>query len=189
MERMLSQPAAVRRTVAVLLLVLTTLCASAAIYMGFVIASSQEEWRADTRQTLGRLRGLAAMTPSLANELAALPNAPVWPRFYPVGTGVDGSSLVLRDVVGLYAAAGATVLSATPVPSRHEEALDKFGVRVSASMTTSQIKTVIARLRGHGRYLRTELVSVYVPQVQSPEGDPPLTLTLEVFGYARKEVP
>jgi hypothetical protein len=186
-QRLDRQPLAVRRGAALSLLIAVVLTGWFLIFepLRFVV-TSQQEWRAEVRQTIGRSRGLAAMTFDLQKAVDELASLPAWTRFYRVARGTDGGALIHRDVASLCSDVGATILSLTPLPSRKEGELDKIGVRFSATMTADQLKAFIVRLRAFPQYLRTEEMSISAPQMQSPETNPTLTVTLELFGYAQE---
>jgi hypothetical protein len=188
-SRMIAQPVAVRRACAVVTLVVTLLVASGLVYAIGWIATSQARWRAETGERLVQLRSRAATIPSLRDSLATVDDAPVWNRFYRVAVGADGGGLVHRDVAALCSEVGATVLSAKPLPSRDELGIAKHGVRISASMTADQLRDIVVRLRERVPYLRVEELIVTAPQNQAPDANPILTVTMELFGYARGSEP
>jgi hypothetical protein len=56
-------------------------------------------------------------------------------------------------------------------------------------MTADQLRDIVVRLRERVPYLRVEELIVTAPQNQSPDANPILTVTMELFGYARGSQP
>src|SRR4029077_15160657 len=101
-ERISTLPLAIRRTLALCLLVAAMLAvwAFAAFPIRWIV-TSQDEWRSGARIALAHARGFAARLPQARANVAGLLNRPVWKYFYRVGQGEDASVLIQRDVEAL----------------------------------------------------------------------------------------
>jgi hypothetical protein len=184
-ERLMDYPPLLRRTLAVLLVPAAALVAWMLIAEPVAwIAGSQDQWRASVQAALADDRGHAKALPDFKARLKALPTAPVWQKFYDVSTS-DGSSLVQQDVTSLCSSIGVTTQSLVALRAQDEQSLIKHGVRLTATLTVDQLRSLAASLRNHQKYLRTERLIVEAPQVQSADQNPALNVTLDVFGYSR----
>ena len=184
-DRIVAKTSPVRRAFAVLLVPIAVFVVWGLVFLPLRwIATSQDNWRADTRVELARARGQAQMLPVVQEKLTKLPSAPVWQRFYRIEGGADGGAAIQQDVANLCTAAGLGNQSITPLPSQEEGTLMKYGVRLSASGTADQLTAFVARMREHPRYLRAERLNVTAPQAQANEQNPVLSWTLDISGYA-----
>lgn len=185
-ERIAQQSPAVRRTLAVLLLLAgATLTWRYGIVPIREVLTSQHRWRVQVRRTLAIARGRAAEVPTLQRRLKALPDAPIWQRFYPDGDSTNSGNALREDIARYAAVAGVTLRSITPLPTTKQYDLRRLGVRISAVMTIGQLTDFLRQLRGSLRYLRVAALRVVAPQVQATNTNHRLSVRLQVFGYAR----
>ena len=184
-DRIMARPPAMRRTLAVLLLPLAVLAVWALVFIPLEwVTTSQATWRHATRVELARARAHAQLLPSLREQLEKLPAQAVWQRFYGVAAARDASAALQRDVSGLCTSAGLANQTISQLPSEPEGPLMKYSVRVSASGTSDQLETFVAKVRQHPRYLRAQRLSITAPQMQSREQNPVLTITMDIAGYS-----
>lgn len=184
-DRINQRSPAVRRPLAVLLLLVSTVLAWRAVILPIrEVLTSQHRWRVHTRSALAIARGRAAEVATLQRRLRALPNAPIWQRFYPDGNSANPGAALQQDVTRYAAIAGITVRSSAPLPATEQLGLTRVGVTISAVMTIGQLMDFLTQLRGSPRYLRVETLTVLAPQVQIADTNHHLLVRLHIFGYA-----
>ncbi len=178
-----------RRVLALSLLAGAALFLWVAILMplGWLVRS-QDDWRGAVRRDLARALGRATIEPALRKRLSALQTDPIWGRFYEVPQGQDTTALIQRDVVAVGTVSGVTVQAVTPIPVVEEAGLSGYGIRFTASLAADQLKKFMDGLRGNARYLRVERVTVMAPQIQRPDQNATLNVTMEVYGFTRHVV-
>jgi hypothetical protein len=186
-DRIVAQPAPTRRALALLLAATMAAASIAAVHAIFSIVSSQESWRSTARKALAQDRGIAANDSQVRGALDSLSSAPTLKRFYAPSADTDGAQLVQRDVVSLGTLVGAGIQSTAALPTVEDVQLRVHGVRLVASMSIDQLKDFIARIRAHANYLRVQELNISAPQVQTPDVNPPLTVTVTILGYSRPQ--
>ena len=181
----LAQPTALRRTSAIAVLIAAVLAAWVCIARPLAsLALSQREWRTQTRAALAHARGEAALEPRLREELRTLPSASVWERFYEDRSPSSAESELRQDLTALVRASGGTLDSVEMLAASTSGALRSHGVQVSASMSIEQLRSFLAGVRSHRRYLRIEHLSVKSPLFQLADTNPVLTVKVDVFGFS-----
>ena len=123
--------------------------------------------------------------PTLRSRLKALPDAPIWQRFYPDGASANAGTAFREDIARYASVAGVTVESIAPLPATEQFGLRRLGMRMSAVMTIEQLTHFLTQLRTSPRYLRVDTLRVVAPQVQMKNGNERLLAQLQIFGYAR----
>ncbi len=187
--RIVQQTPAARRTLAALLLLAAATLAWQAVILPIrEVLTSQHRWRIQALSALAIARGRAAEVPTLQRRLKALPDAPIWQRFYPDGDSANVGTAIREDITRYAAVAGVTVRSIAPSPATEPLGLKRLGVRISATMTIQQLTSFLTQLRESPRYLRVDALKVVAPQIQSPNGNERLLVQLQIFGYARPMV-
>ena len=186
-DGIVQQSPAVRRTLAVLLLLATVILAWREVVLPMrKVLTSQNRWRVEVRCALATARGQAAAAPTLQKDLKALADAPIWQLFYPGGDSANTSTAFREDITHYAAIAGVTVRSIVPSPTMEEQSgLGRLGVRISASMTIGQLKDFLTQLRESRHYLRVDALTVIAPQVQITHGNDRLLVQLQILGYTR----
>jgi hypothetical protein len=183
-DRCASLPVTPRRVVALVVVPLVLALLIAVLLLPFAATSdSQARWRDEARQLLADARHAPAEQAALEREIAALKSSQLWSKFYSTGGAVSSATALHADVSAVLGAAQASVQSVTPLQSQELEGFTKVGARFTASMRLNQLQSVLTGLAGHTRYLRVERLIVVAPQVQSPQENPPLAVTMEVHGY------
>lgn len=189
-DRLTALPTGARRAVALLMLAAVLLAAWWLIAMPLRwLITSQQAWRSAVRIDLARSRGEADLLPVLRQRLATLPNDPIWSRFYDATAGEEVDSLIRQDVARLCDDSQITVGSLIRLPSRVEGNLVAYGVRLTAATTADRLRSFADRLRAAPRYLRVQQLHVSAPEAQQRDENPVLTVTADVFGYARSAEP
>ena len=185
-DRLSQWPAARQRALALLLL------AAGVALLWVVIAGparwllvSQTEWRARVREDLATSRGNVALAPQLQKQLLEVRGAAVWQAFYATRDGRDAATQMQRDLTTLAAAAGVGPPTFASLSDRDQPEYLGRGVRLSASMTAAQLRAFSAALRASTHFLRVEHFSASAPQVQAKNENPPLAVTMEVYGYSQ----
>ena len=185
-ENLTARPPTQRRVLAVAMLVTAIGLVWFAILVPLVwVVGSQEEWRTNARRDLARTLGRAESEPSLRKRAASIAAEPIWGKFYDVPKGQDASTLVQRDVMNAGAGAGVKIQTVVPVPRVEEAGLVGYGIRFTTTLSADQLKKFAAGLRGNTGYLRVERLTVTAPQVQQADQNASLTVTMEVYGFAR----
>lgn len=149
------------------------------------VVASQDEWRTDVRKDLARSLGRAASEPDLRKRAAALKTEPVWGKLYEVPDGQDATTFVQRDVMHAGTAIGVSIQAIVPVPKVEEAGLVGYGLRFTAILTADQLEKLVSALRANSGYLRVERLTIGAPQVQRPDQNAALNVTMEIYGFSR----
>ena len=56
-------------------------------------------------------------------------------------------------------------------------------MRFAASIRLNDLQNLLTSMSNHSHYLRVERLIVTAPQTQAPDENPPLAVTMDVFGY------
>jgi len=185
-DRIMQRSAVVRRSLAILLLLAAAILGWQSLILPVrALLTSQQRWRVQVRSALAIARGRAAEVPALQGSLKALPEAPIWRRFYPDGDSANAATILREDITHCAAVAGVTVRSIAPLPATEQRGLRRLGVKISAAMTIGQLTDFLTKLRESPRYLRVDAMSVVAPQIQMNSGNHRLLVRLQIWGYAR----
>lgn len=185
-ERLTARPSWERRTLALGFLALAALAVWAGLMtplQGLLV--SQDDWRAQVRHELAHARGKAASESALRKADAALAADPIWREFFAAPRGQDPTAQIQRDVQNIGMATGVTVQAMTSLPRVTEGGLSGYGVRFTSSATADQLQKLMDAVRGNPRYLRVERLSISAPQLQKPDDNAALVITVEIFGYTQ----
>lgn len=190
LDRLTALPIGSRRSVALLMLAAALLAAWWLIVMPLHwLITSQEAWRTDVRTELARSRGEADLLPALRQRLTALPDDPIWNRFYGAAAGEEVDSLVRQDVTQICSDSQVRVGSLVRLPSHVEGSLVAYGVRLTVSATPDRLRSFVDHLRASPRYLRVERLHISAPDTQQPGQNPLLTVSADIFGFMRSAEP
>jgi Tfp pilus assembly protein PilO len=184
-DHLTARPQRQRRALALLVLVVVVVI----FWFGVIdpvawLLLSQDEWRTGTRRELARARGRADSEPELRKQLADLANASIWSKFYVLPVDQDAGASVQRDLLSIGASSGVSIQTVASVPKVTEAGLAGYGIRFTAAMTAEQLTKFMSALRTHPHYLRVERLTVAAPQLQRPDDNASLAITMEVFGYS-----
>lgn len=183
-ERCAGLPAARRRVLALLvvpasaLLLVAVVCAPIAY-----VRDSQVDWRRHAIETLSSAQQAPVVQAALDQQLAAMRSSPLWSKFYRTPDSASATTSLHADLSGLLSSAQASVQSLTPIQSEEQAAFTRVGIRFAASMRMNDLQHLLTSMTGHSRYLRVERLIVTAPQTQAPEENPPLAVTMDVYGY------
>lgn len=185
-ERCAALPIAPRRTVALLIVPLAALLLVAAVWAPIAyLGSSQIKWRNDAIETLSSAQHAPAAQAALDAQIAAMRSSPLWSKFYKAPDSTAAATALHADLSSLLTSAHASVQSLTPIPSEEQPAFTRVGIRFAASIRLNDLQNLLTSMSNHARYLRVERVIVTAPQTQVPDENPPLAVTMDVFGYQR----
>jgi len=148
------------------------------------LLTAQYHWRISVRSDLARSRAKAALLPQLRQWAAKLPKEPIWSRFYQPAAREDAGLLLQQDLVRICAESGVKMESASRLPSHVEGTLLKHGVQLNLSATADRLRSFVEHIRSAPRYLRVERLHIGAPQAQRTEGNPVVSVALEIAGYA-----
>lgn len=183
-QAILSQRLAVRRTVAVLLIVLTAWVTWGALVRPLQLAyRAQAGWRADALQELARGKALIEISTTVDEQSEELSASALWAKLYEDSGDGAASGRLQADVSEIVSSAGVDLQSMVPMTVVFGPELDEIGVRLTASMTIDQLKSLLAATLRHPRYLRIGYLAISAPQSQSATVNPQLSVTLEVVGF------
>lgn len=168
----------------ILIAVLLAVCLPAAY-----LHDAQVAWREEAGSLLARSKTIDAARDQLDAQLAGLQAAPVWSKFYPSSPLTGGATALQADVSAFFSNAQVSGQTLTPLASASMPHFTKIGTRVTASMRIDQLRSLLAAVVAHQRYLRLEQVTIVAPQNQLPEENPPLAVTLEIYGYELQGAP
>lgn len=182
-ERCAGLPIASRRVVALLIVPLSALLLVAALWAPVAyVRGSQIEWRADAIETLSSVQQAPTVQATLDQQLAGMRSSPLWSKFYKAPNST-ASTVLHADLSALLTSAQASVQSLTPIASEEQAAFTRVGIRFAASIRLNDLQNLLTSMSNHSRYLRVERLIVTAPQTQAPDENPPLAVTMDVFGY------
>jgi hypothetical protein len=177
-------PTAWRRVVALLIVPVSVLLLVALVWAPIAyVRAIQVDWRTDAIETLASAQHAPAMQAALDQQIAAMRSSPLWSRFYEAPNSASAATALHADLSALLSSAQANVQSLTPIPSQEQAAFTRIGTRFAASIRLNDLQNLLTALSNHSRYLRVERVIVTAPQTQAPDENPPLAVTMDVFGY------
>jgi hypothetical protein len=183
-ERCAALPLASRRAVALLLVPLSAVLLVAAIWAPITyLRGSQVDWRNDAIETLSSAQYAPTVQAALDQQLAAMRSSPLWSKFYKAPDSTAAATALHADLSALLTSAQASVQSLTPIPSEEQAGLTRIGMRFAASIRLNDLQNLLTSMSNHSHYLRVERLIVTAPQTQAPDENPPLAVTMDVFGY------
>lgn len=143
---------------------------------------AQRLWREQTKQLLSQAAQAPALQAAYEKQLAAVKQSAVWSKFYASGASQAGASLQ-ADVATLVGGVQAGGQMLSPIPAQESSLLVRHGVRVSASLRINQLQSLLEATSRHVRFLQVEHLTIVAPHAQSPTENPPLAVTLDIYGY------
>ena len=183
-ERCAGLPTAWRRVVALLVVPAAALLLLAALWAPIALVRDvQVDWRTDAIETLASAQHAPAMQATLEQQIAAMRGSPLWSRFYKAPNTSSAATALHADLSALLVSAQASVQSLTPIPSEEQADYNRIGIRFAASIRLNDLQDLLTAMSNHSRYLRVERVIVTAPQTQAPDENPPLAVTMDIFGY------
>lgn len=177
-------PPLTRRIVALLVAPLAVVAVGLAIWLpASYVRNAHLEWRDDARRLLAQAKSAPATQAALEQEIAAMRGSTLWSKFYAKAGSGSGAASLHADIGALLTSVQASAQSLTPIPAQDGSLFARIGVRFAASMRVNQLQSLMSALNRHTRYLRVERLSVVAPQAQSPDENPPLAVTMDVYAY------
>ena len=178
----LSKPS--RRVLALLVAPTLLVFAASVVYLPVAyLRDAQKDWRDETRSLLSQAKGAVALETQLNGQLTALQASGLWSKFYVAEKSGAAATSLQSDVSSFLGSVQVSAQSLVPIPTAQLPRFTKIGTKVTASMRIDQLRGFLAAVASHQRYLRVEQVTVVAPQTQSIAENPPLAVTLEVYGY------
>jgi len=144
---------------------------------------SQDAWRTTAMRELGYNRGVVVTERQAHDQLQVLRAASTWRSLFQ-SSALDPSEQLKAEVAQALSATGAATVHLTSLPAEDEGGLRKYGLRIIATLDAGQLKHLLDALRARSHYLRVEQLALTAPLMQSPDGNPPLQLKADIFGYA-----
>jgi hypothetical protein len=144
---------------------------------------AQTDWRQETRSLLSQAKSADTLETELNGQLAGLQTSRLWSKFYVAEKSGAAATSLQSDVSSFLANVQVSAQSLVPIPSAQLPRFTKIGTKLTASMKIDQLRGFLAAVANHQRYLRVEQATVVAPQAQSAAENPPLAVTLEVYGY------
>jgi len=183
-ERCAALSPAMRRVVALLvvpmLIVLACLAALLPIHQAW---QAQQRWREETKQLLSEAEVAPTLRDALQRQIEAVRASQLRSKFYPSGGAMGTAAVLQGDIDSVMNSAQASSRTLAPIPVAEDALLLRHGVRVTASLRIDQLQDVFNRLAQHQRLLRVEQLSVVAPQMQQADENPPLAVSMDVYGY------
>jgi len=105
-------------------------------------------------------------------------------KFYPTDGVLGAAAMLQADVDLLMSSLQVPSRTIAPIASTETESLVRHGVRLSASLRINQLQDLLNRISQHPRLIRVDLLTVVAPQMQSPEDNPPLAVSMDIYAYA-----
>lgn len=183
-ERCAKLPTPARRIVALFGVPLAIALLGAVLWLPIsYMGTSHAQWRDDAVATLAAARRAPQIQIALDQQIERMRSSPLWSKFYPMPNAAAAATALHSDLSALLANAGASVQTLTPIPSEDQPVFTRIGVRVTASLRLDDLRNLLTAMSAHARYLRVDRLVVTAPQVQMDSENPPLAVTLDVFGY------
>lgn len=183
-ERCAKLPLASRRAVALLGVPLAIVLLGVLIWLPVdFVRQAQLDWRNEAIDTLSSAHHVSAVQATLDQQLVAMRSSPLWSRFYRTPNSASATTALHADLSAVLNTAQASVQSLTPIPSEEQPAFTRVGVRFAASVRMNDLQNLLTAMSAHSRYMRVERLVVTAPQTQSPDENPPLAVTMDVYGY------
>jgi hypothetical protein len=183
-ERCAALSPSMRRVVALLvvplLLVLACLAALRPMHQAW---QAQQLWREETKQLLSDAAVAPALRDALQRQIEVVRASQLRSKLYPSSGAMGAAALLQGDIDSVMNAVQASSRTLAPIPVSEESSLLRYGVRVTASLRVNQLQDVFNRLAQHQRLLRVEQLSVVAPQVQQADENPPLAVSMDIYGY------
>lgn len=188
-ERCAALPITTRRLLALAIvpLVLVSICAS--LFVPVQQAwQAQQRWRRETRQLLSEAAAAPALQTALEKQIESARRSHLHSKFYPT-SGVLGPGAMLQgDIDLMMSSLQISSRTIAPIASTETASLSRHGVRLSTSLRINQLQELLNRISQHPRLMRVDLLTVMAPQMQSPEENPPLAVTMDIYAYALSPV-
>jgi len=177
-------PGALRRGVALIAVPLGIIfVAYAAFSLVRLAYDAQQDWRSHASRMLAQTKSAAQVQVHLDQQLLVVNTSALWPKLYGSSTSGGSAALLQSDVSNLLGSAQVSVQSLAPIPSTPMAEFTQIGVRLTASMRIDQLKSFLAAATIHTHYLRVGQLTVVSPQMQTAADNPPLAVTMDVYGY------
>ena len=145
---------------------------------------AQQDWRQETKQLLSKAAAAPAQQAALERQIEAVRASQLRTKFYPAGGSMGAAALLQGDIDVLMNSVQANSRTLAPIPVSEDSAMLRYGVRVAASLRINQLQDLFNRLAQHARLLRVEQLSVVAPQMQLATENPPLAVSMDIYGYA-----
>lgn len=177
-------PDAQKRIVALLIIPLAlVVLATAMCYPIFAAMRDQHVWREETRKALSRSAQAAQAEAQLKDELEQARQSQLWSKFYDATTENSAGAALQADVSAVLRSEQVEPQTLTPLPVTTDGRFKKIAARFTCSARIDQLRKVLTALASHSRYLRVERLKISAPQLQQPNDNAPLAVTLDVSGY------
>lgn len=148
---------------------------------------SQQGWRAETRGLFSKAKQAEQRSAMLGQQFAALQSSGLWSKFYLSATPGAAANNLQSDIGSMLSRVQVGAQSLVPLPSTELAHFSSIGVRVSASMRIDQLSGLLTAMAQHPRYLRVAQASIVAPQIQSATENPPLAVTLDLYGFELRD--
>ncbi len=143
---------------------------------------AQVSWRQETASTLAQAHGSKDDVDMQTQQLASLPAAPLWNKFYKVSKAGTGGPMLQTDVSSMLNLLQISVQSLTPLRTAEVNGLNSIGLRVTASMSVDQLKKLFVKIGDNARYLYVDRLRINAPPSQLPDQNATLTVVIEIYG-------
>lgn len=189
-ERCAALSPSMRRPVALFLIpsLLVLFCLAAVLPIQHAW-QAQQRWRHETKQLLSEAARAPKLRDALQKQIEAVRSSQLRARFYRAGGAMSSAALLQGDVDVLMKGVQASSRNLTPIPVSEDAVLLRYGVRATASLRINQLQDLFNSLAQHPRLLRVEQLTVAAPQMQHPNENPPLAVSMDIYGYALASEP
>lgn len=147
----------------------------------------QNDWRVATRSVIAQSRSDPVLAEELNRQLTTLQSSGLWVKFYSSKEPGSAATSLQADLSGILASAQISAQSLAPVATSQLPYFTRIGMRLTASMRVDQLQRLLTAIANHPRYLRVEQAIIVAPQSQSPDENPPLAVTVGIYGYELPE--
>jgi hypothetical protein len=183
--RLSSLPLAMRRAIALGLLLLAALLAWLMLVVplrGLLL--SQQEWRAVTAREIARDRGLAQSAAQLHEISTAVNASPLLARLYEPSSGTAVTDQLQSELRDALVQSGVVPTTFKVLPGDLVGGLRAHRVEFASVMSVEQLRAFFLALAAQPHYVRVERLQLSAPQQQRSDENPPVNVLIEARGFA-----
>lgn len=187
--RLAALPRNARRVAAVAILVLMMALAWLLVIVPVrLVATSQDDWRAEVSRQIARDRGMVKSATRVRELSESVRNAPIRGRLYAAGNvGIDDQ--LQNDLRQALIQSGVEPTTFKVLPGSTANGVRQHRVEFASIMSVDQLRSLYTALEQQTHYIRVERLRIEAPATQATNENPRLTLLMEARGYSLETPP
>lgn len=184
-EHLQSWPRALRRALAVgLLLFMVISIGAATVYPLVHAARAHLAWRAEATHVLARQRALLRLRQIVATDLDALRQHALLTRLYTPSAGTPFSAQFEADVRTVLQQAGVTLFQTKSERTTSWASLSRASVAVDLTGDITLLSHLLGLVAQHNQYLEVAGLAIQVPPIADSNSNVPFSMHLVLAGYS-----